>query len=125
MAESGHDLLLRLHQREIKQTTGLQQPQETEPSTIPYTELAADTSGGRIAKEWNFYRREVGRLLAEGHEGRWALIKGEQIIDILDSLNQAEQVRLEKFLFEDVLIHQVQREEPILRGPTFFRQCHT
>jgi hypothetical protein len=125
MAENGHDLLLRLQQEEIKQTSKLQQPQVTEPSTIPYTELPEDTSGGRIAKEWNLYRREVGRLLAEGQEGRWVLIKGGQIIGIWDSPDQAEQVRLEKFLFDDVLIHQVVREEPVFRGPTFFRQCHT
>src|SRR5262245_60921326 len=44
---------------------------------IPYTELPEDTSGGRGAREWNLYRREAGRLLAEGHEGRWVLIQGE------------------------------------------------
>lgn len=38
--------------------------------TIHYSELPEDTSDRSTAKEWNFYRREVGRLLADGHEGK-------------------------------------------------------
>jgi hypothetical protein len=35
--------------------------------TIHFTELPVDTSDGPITRESNLYRREVGRLLAEGH----------------------------------------------------------
>ena len=49
-------------------------PAPVEPPTIHFSELPAAAAGGRGAAEWNFYRREVGRLLAGGHEGRWVLI---------------------------------------------------
>src|SRR5258705_169396 len=53
--------------------------------TIPYTELAAAEPGSPLAVEWEFYRREVGRLLAEGNEGRFVLIKGEAVIGLFDT----------------------------------------
>ena len=47
-----------------------------------------------MSQEWNFYRREVGRLLAEGQEGSWLLIKGDDIIGIWDTQEEAEAVAL-------------------------------
>jgi hypothetical protein len=41
--------------------------------TIHYSQLPPAEPGSRIAREWETYRREVGRLLAEGHEGRFLL----------------------------------------------------
>src|SRR5438445_7398558 len=99
--------------------------QPIEYPTIHCTELPPAPADGPPDVEWNLYRREVGRLLAEGHEGRWVLIKGDQIIGLWDTCQEADRVRLERFLLEDVLIHQVLREEPVLRGPTFYRQCRS
>src|SRR5437868_3856214 len=48
-----------------------------EPPTIPCTELPEAKPDSPLYHEWNYYRREVGRLLAEGQEGRFVLIKGE------------------------------------------------
>jgi hypothetical protein len=123
MTENGLDLLLHLHQQELERMAQSPQARATSASSIPHTRLPEDSSGGRIAREWNFYRREVARLLSEGHEGKWVLIHGEQIIGMWDTPEQANQVRLEKYLLEDVMIHQVQREEPVLRGPTLLRKC--
>jgi len=67
--------------RQVTDRVQVQTMPETECPTIHYTELPADTSSP-IAAEWNFYRQEAGRLLAEGHEGRWVLIKAERIIGI-------------------------------------------
>lgn len=36
--------------------------------------------GSPIETEWNFYRRQRERLIAEGHEGRHVLIKGEEVL---------------------------------------------
>jgi hypothetical protein len=94
-----------------------------QPQTIPYTELPEDTSQGPGAAEWNHYRREVGRLLAQGHEGKWVLIKGEEVIGIWQSRNEAKAVALERYLMQPVLIRQVLSREPLLRGPTFRRLC--
>jgi hypothetical protein len=98
----------------------------TQPSTIRtihYTDLAEMAAGSRIGIEWNFYRKQVGRLLAEGQEGRWLLIKGEEIIGIWDTKKEAEQAWVERFLMQDVLIHQILEREPMLRGPMYFRLC--
>jgi hypothetical protein len=93
------------------------------PQTIHYTELPEDTSQGPGATERNLYRREVGRLLAHGHEGKWVLIKGEEIIGLWDSRNEAKAVALQKYLMQPVLIRQVLSREPLLRDPTYRRLC--
>jgi hypothetical protein len=91
--------------------------------TVHWSELAEDTSGTPAAKDWNAYLREVGRLLAQGHEGKWVLIKGAEIIGIWDTEEEANQVRLQGFLGKDVLVHQILTHEPLLRGPTYLRSC--
>jgi hypothetical protein len=116
-------LLERLHLEE-ELRIGKQPPVPPLPRpTIHCTELPEDTSDHPSAKEWNIYRREVGRLLAEGHEGRWVLIKDEAIIGIWDAEEEAKAVALERYLMQPVLIHQVLTREPVLRGPTYFRLC--
>jgi hypothetical protein len=93
-----------------------------ERPTIPYTELEADTSDGPLACEWNFYLREVGRLLADRQEGKWVLIKGEEIIGSWTTEPEADRVRLERFLMEHVLLKQVLMREPVLRGGGYDRR---
>jgi hypothetical protein len=90
--------------------------------TIHWTELPEDTSGGPIATESNFYRRAVGRLLAEGHENRWALIKGEEIIGIWDTREEAFAVASERYLLQPVLVQQILENEPVLRLPYRWRR---
>jgi hypothetical protein len=117
MQEKGEDLVRRLHAEEIeriRQNSPLPLLPSERP-TIHWTELAELPRDCPIATEWNLYRREVGRLLAEGLEGKWVLIKGEQIIGIYESFQDAYQVALEKYLMQPVLIQQVRNREPILR----------
>jgi hypothetical protein len=75
MNDENPDPVERLYQEERERVRNEPPPPTPQTPTIHYTELPEDTSEGPIAREWNFYRREVGRLLAEGHEGRWVLIK--------------------------------------------------
>src|SRR5438105_1492409 len=42
-------------------------------AAIHYTQLPESPPGSPMAGEWDLYRREVGRLLAEGNEGKWIL----------------------------------------------------
>ena len=98
-------------------------PREIQRPTIHYTQLPEDTSTSPIAVEWNFYRREAGNLLAEGHERRWVLIKGEKIIGIWDTQEAAYEVALQNYLMQPVLIHQILTREPVLRGPTHIHLC--
>lgn len=101
------------------QPAGDEQGEPTPPSmaTIPWTELPHDAAGP-LAQEWNFYRREVGRLLSEGLEGKWVLVKGESIMGILGTAAEAKAMALQEYLQEPCLIHQIARHEPVLRGPS-------
>ena len=78
--------------------------------------------GSPITTEWNFYRGIVARLLAEGQEGKWVLIKGEQIIGTWGTEEEADRARVERFLLQPVLLKQVLTREPILRGGGYLRQ---
>jgi hypothetical protein len=81
--ERQRSLVEQVHRDAIEQ--GLVSPPSLhERPTISYTELPPARTDSPIASEWDFYRREVGRLLAEGHENRWVLIKGQEIVGIWD-----------------------------------------
>lgn len=92
-----------------------------EPQTVHFSELP-EALPGRGATEWNFYRRAVGRLLADGHEGRWVLIKGEEIVGVWDTREEADRVRVERFLTQDVLMKQICTRERVFRGGGYSRQ---
>jgi hypothetical protein len=92
--------------------------------TIPYTELAPAEPGDPLAAEWETYRREVGRLLSEGREGQFVLIKDETIIGFYDTEDAARAAGLERYLGEPFLVHQVRSREPLIRVPFWFHLWH-
>ena len=64
-----------------------------------------------LATEIATFERELPRLLAEGHERRWAVVKGSDVISVWDTVNDAlqaahERLGLEPFLLREVLTHQ-------------------
>ena len=77
-----------------------------ESPTVHFADLPAASPDSQFGQEWNFYRREVGSLLANGHEGRFVLIKGEKILGIWDTQEEAEAVAFHHLL-EPHLIHQI------------------
>lgn len=81
------------------------------------TEIAEDTSGGPLSAEWNFYRREVCRLLIQGNDNRWAVIKGEQIVGVWDAREAAVAAAAERFPGRPVLVKQILEWEPLVRLP--------
>jgi len=91
--------------------------------TIPYSELPQAESKSPLAAEWETYRREVGQLLAAGLEGKYALIRGDEIVGIYDTWDSGRQVGLAKFLLQPHMIHPILRQEPVLRGPQLYRSC--
>jgi hypothetical protein len=92
--------------------------------TIPYTELPPSAPGSQIDVEWEFYRREVGRLLAEGHEGKFVLIKGEAVIGFYDTWEAAYRAGVERYLRQGFMVHQVRSREPLLRLPFWMHLWH-
>ena len=85
------------------------------PRTIHYTQLSPAIPGTPLAEEWETYRREVGRLLAEGHEGRHVLIKRTTILGSWGDFQSAYAEGLNRFLMEPFFIHQIRTEEPVLK----------
>src|SRR5205823_4698049 len=87
----------------------------SDPWTVHYTELLPAEPDSPLAAEWETYRREVGRLLAEGHEGRHILIKGNEIIGIWDTDEEAYSEGRRRFPLEPILVHKIQERERMLR----------
>jgi hypothetical protein len=90
-------------------------PSVTPPKGIHYTELPESKPGDTLASEWNTYYREVGRLLAESHEGKFVLIKGEEIIGLFPCWDGAWEVGLKRFGRTSFFVHEIRTEEPYLR----------
>ncbi len=78
MPETGDELVYRIHREAAARLPNPPLTDRPRP-TIPYTELPEVKPGDVFYLEWNLYRCEVGRWLAEGHEGQWVLIKGEAV----------------------------------------------
>jgi hypothetical protein len=74
--------------------------EQTGRRCIHYTELADATPGGVLADEWNTFRRELPRLLAEGHEGKFALLKGNEIIGLYDTWEAGYAAGLQRYLLQ-------------------------
>lgn len=83
--------------------------------TIHYTDLPPANSDQPFYREWNTYLREIGRLLREGHEGRFVLIKAEAIVSLFATEEAAREAGLRLFLLEPFLVQQVREREPLLR----------
>jgi hypothetical protein len=90
---------------------------------IPWTQLPDAKADSPLYHEWNHYRSAVETLLAEGHEGRFVLIKGESIIGIWDTRAEAKGVALRKYLMEPCLIQEVRRHQPVVRLPARLWPC--
>jgi len=88
--------------------------------TIHYTELPPGQPGGQLEREWNTYRREAGRLLAEGLEGHHVLIKGEEIIGIYDTHEQALAEGYRRYARQPFFVHEVEEWERVIRCTKFF-----
>jgi hypothetical protein len=118
-------LIEKIHRQAVEPYRQSPPPPPVEPPTIPCTELPEAKPDSPLYHEWNYYRREVGRLLAEGHEGRFVLIKGEAILGIWDTHAEAKAAALQKYLMQPCLIHQVRSREPLLRLSARLWQCQS
>jgi hypothetical protein len=110
------ELIRRIQQQEREQVKGVSRIPLREPAPIHCSALPDPASGSPLATEWDHYRREVARLLAEGHEGKWGLIKGEEIVGVWNTQEEADQVRIERYLMQPVLLKQILTWEPALGG---------
>ena len=86
-----------------------------ERSAIPYDDLPPASPDSLLVAEWDSYRKEVGRLLAEGRQGQFVLIKGERIIGLYPTEREALDLAYRMFPGQAFLVHQLQASEPLLR----------
>src|SRR5262245_16994951 len=79
---------------------------ETQPT--PLSPIHVTESGRQALKlyerEIATYLRELPRLLEQGYAGKHALIKGEEILSIWDTDNDAVQAGRERFGLEPIFI---------------------
>ncbi len=113
MPDEGSNLVQRLHEQAInhlRKEAGLPPAQPQTPVRI---DLPDAPLGSPVAAEWNLYRHEVGRLLAEGSRGRVALVKVGQPITVWDTTRDAVQASRLLYGQELCLVQEIQ---PVLRG---------
>jgi hypothetical protein len=113
--ERGRALVERIH-REALQRDRTQPPlPPSEPQTIHYLEQPEPRPGDLLFAEWTTYRREAGRLLAEGKEGQHVLIKGDVMIGLWPTHEDAMAEGHDRFGYQPFLVHQLREREPVLR----------
>jgi hypothetical protein len=116
MKDTDDDLVIRLHREELermrREGPG---PPAAETPGIPYTDLPQASPDSPLFLEWDTYRREVGRLLAEGKEGRFVLIKGQQLVGVYATEREALDHGARMFPCQAFLVHQLRAREPLLR----------
>jgi hypothetical protein len=61
----------------------------------------------RALRDLATYRRELPRLLQEGHAGRYALIKDDQVVSVWDTVADALQAAAERFGPEPVATYKI------------------
>jgi hypothetical protein len=64
---------------------------------IHYTELGPARPDDPNGLAWETYRREVARLIAEGHEGKYVLLHDDEIAGIYESWEDAKREGLLRF----------------------------
>jgi len=111
----GREIVEKMHREAWEQARRNPQPPSPPPRGVHYTELREAQPGEPLADERNTYRREVGRLLAEGQEGKFVLIKGTTIVGLFDTSEAARGVGLKQWLLQPFLVQQILTEEPYLR----------
>jgi hypothetical protein len=57
-------------------------------------------------REYAVYRRELPRLLDEGEAGRYALVKGDQLLSVWDTSGDAIQAGYQRFGLDDPFVVQ-------------------
>jgi hypothetical protein len=122
MNENGRARVEAMHREATERLRGQPLPPVETPS-IHYTELPEASPDSPLYQAWNTYRRDVGRLLAEGHEGKFVLIKDEAVIELYDTWDAAREAGLQRYLLSPFLAHQVQTREPILRMRGYNMPC--
>lgn len=72
-----------------------------------------------LEREIGTYYRELPRLIADGHEGRYALIRDEELVSVWDTLDDAMQAGHERFGFQRFMTQKIRSKDVGLLAPYF------
>jgi hypothetical protein len=82
---------------------------------IHHTQLSPSAEDGPQDVEWETYRRVVGDLLAAGHEGKYVVIKGAEVVGLWTTDREAYRAGATRLPGQPFLLHRVAEWEPINR----------
>lgn len=85
------------------------------PSSFHYSELEKADPNEPLGREWNTYLREVGGLVARGDEGKFALIKGDVVFGVFETMDAARDEGHRRFGLEAFMTQPILEYEPNLR----------
>jgi hypothetical protein len=97
----------------------------TDRPTIHYTKLPDVPPESSLALEWQVYKRELPRLLAEGQEGKAILIKGDRVLGTFDTEDAAVQAGYARYVAESFFVHTIRSQEPMVRLSPHCWPCPT
>lgn len=93
---------------------------------IHYTELVDPPADWVLFPEWKTFRAALPGLLAEGHDGKFALVKGDQIIGVFATLDEGVRAGRERYLMQPFMVQPIRTWEPMLRlSPYCLPPCRT
>jgi hypothetical protein len=78
----------------------------------PGPALSPPAGSGAVAPEFAAYLRELPRLLAEGHAGRYALLKGDEVLSVWDTQRDVLQAGYERFGLEPFTVKKIDPHDP-------------
>ncbi len=83
-------------------------PESSAANGIPLDDVPDIADGEPFAEEWRAFKQRAQRLVQEGHTGRYALLKGNQLVGVWDSLDAADLQGRQQFKGEPFLVQEIQ-----------------
>jgi hypothetical protein len=88
-------------------------PEQATTQPFPINVTASGLVGLKLyEREIATYRRELPRLLEEGHAWRHALVKGEEVLSIWDTQGDVIQAGRERFGLEPIFVKTIDPRDP-------------
>jgi hypothetical protein len=113
--ERGRALVEQLHREAVERSWTEPPLPPPEPQTIHYLDQPEPRPGDLLFAEWTTYRREAGRLLKEGKEGLYLLIKGDEVVGMWPTHEDAMAEGYDRFGYQPFLVHRLREREQVLR----------
>ncbi len=82
---------------------------------IHYTQLPPPPADSKNHREIQTFHRELPRLLAEGHEGKWALIKGDEVIGLYATFDEGCRAGWDRYDVQQFMVQPVREWQPVVR----------